>query len=252
MVVNQIEKIKTHKKDVILCINQQEYPIDTYYYECLLPYEGKVLQVSQMLEVIAFSAAIAPLKKLYKKIFNHMVSAYEVKETLKRYNVLENQITLIIQFLKNEGHLNEKDFVKHYQEIYEQKKGKKAFKTFLIQKHISSHSIDMAMDSFLENEDYAYEYAQNYLNKKVSSNAMKKQMVLSHLVAKGYSKTTIQNVLQRLVFQDEEDNLRVEFQKYKKKYPQDSYKIISKLANKGYNVKEIKKIMKEERLSYED
>lgn len=252
MQVNQIQKIKVKKNTFILTINNKDYPIDSYYYECVLPYEGKVLDVSQMLEMIAFSSAIVPLNKIYSKIFNHSLSTYEVKEKLKQQNILENHIKLILQFLKKEGHLNDNDFISYHQEIYEQKKGKNAFKNFLIQKHIAPSFIDKAMETFQENEEYAYLYAQKYLEKKVASNAMKKQLILANLIHKGYSQKTIQNVLYQLTFQNEEENLRKEIQKYIKKYSQDSYKIISKLANKGYNVKEIKRILKEERLSNED
>ena len=46
--------------------------------------------------------------------------------------------------------------------------------------------------------------------------------------------------------------LQKEIKKYLVKYPNDFYKIISKLANKGYNVKEVKKILMEEGMSNEN
>ena len=57
--INTITKITSKKKNIILHINGNTYPIDTYYYECILPYVGKVLEVSQMLELIAFSISYA-------------------------------------------------------------------------------------------------------------------------------------------------------------------------------------------------
>ena len=39
--------------------------------------------------------------------------------------------------------------------------------------------------------------------------------------------------------------LKKEIVKYVKKYPDDKYKVISKLASKGYNVNKIKKVMEE-------
>ena len=72
MKANQISKIKTLKDGFILTINENEYPIDSYFYESLLPYVGKVLEVKDMLDVIAFSAAYKPLKKLYKGDLNYV------------------------------------------------------------------------------------------------------------------------------------------------------------------------------------
>ena len=55
--INTITKISTKKNNIVLHINNNTYPIDSYYYECILPYVGKVLEVSQMLELIAFSSS---------------------------------------------------------------------------------------------------------------------------------------------------------------------------------------------------
>lgn len=252
MIANQIKKIKSNKKNYILTINNNNYTIDYYFYECLLPYEGKVLEVSQMLEVIAFSSANEHITKLYKKIFENSLSTYEVKQKLISKEVSEEHIKIIINRLKSEGHLDDKKFIEHYKEIYQQKKGKKAFKSFLINKHISSILIDKTMLEYDENEEYALEYAQRYINSKTSSNAMLKTLVKAHLINKGFSESVINNVLSKLEFNDEIINLRKEVIKYLKKYHDDEYKVISKLANKGYNVSAIKKVIQEEGNKNED
>jgi hypothetical protein len=43
MIANQISKVKLEKKNYILNINEHQYTIDPYFYECILPYQGKVL-----------------------------------------------------------------------------------------------------------------------------------------------------------------------------------------------------------------
>ena len=58
MAYNQIKKIKFEKGFYILTINTNKYPIDEFFYEDLLAYEGKVLEVSDMLNLIAFSSAL--------------------------------------------------------------------------------------------------------------------------------------------------------------------------------------------------
>ena len=84
MAYNQISKIKYEKGFYILTINGNKYTLDEFYYEDLLAYVGKVLEVSDMLTLIAFSSSCKTLKKLYKKIFNHSISTYEVKAKLRK------------------------------------------------------------------------------------------------------------------------------------------------------------------------
>ena len=45
--INTITKITSKKNNIVLHINNNTYPIDSYYYECILPYVGKVLEVSE-------------------------------------------------------------------------------------------------------------------------------------------------------------------------------------------------------------
>ena len=252
MIVNQIKKIKQNKKSFVLYINDNQYVIDSYYYECILPYVGKVFEVDEMLELIAFSNANSVIEKLYSKIFNHAISKYEVKQKLKNNNISDDNITLIINRLIKEQHLNEEDFVNHHMEIYQYKKGKEAFRRFLESKYISKRNIDKAMETFIENEEYVLEYSLKFISSKVSSNAMLKQKLFVSLLNKGFSKELINKTINKLSFEKEEDNLVKEVKKYLKKYPNDEYKVISKLASKGYNVSMIKKAIRKEGLSIED
>lgn len=245
MNANKIKKIKVLKNKYILFINGNEYPIDSYFYECLLPYNNKVLEVKDMLNVIAFSSCNEVISKLYKRIFAHELSTYEVKAKLKCKEINEEHINLVISFLKSEGHLKEEDFINHYKEIYQYKKGYKAFKRFLESKHISDYSINKAMLSYNENEEYVYEYANKFIKSKTNSNKMIKAKLIASLTNKGFSSEVINKVIDKLEFDDDIINLKKEIVKYVKKYPDDKYKVISKLASKGYNVNMIKKVMEE-------
>lgn len=250
--INTITKITSKKKNIILHINGNTYPIDTYYYECILPYVGKVLEVSQMIELIAFSISCDVLKKIYPKLFNHSISTYELKQKLKAKDISEDHINLIISFFKQEGFLKESDFINYYKELYKDKKGKAAFKRFLESKKISSYSIDIAMLDYNENQETALRYATLYLKNKVGSNRQLKLKVFAHLKNKGFSDKTINEVMDTLSFDNEENSLNIEISKYIKRYKNEYNKIISKLANKGYNVNDIKKILKKEGMSNEN
>lgn len=250
--INTITKITYKNNYYILTINGNKYPIDYYYYECILPYEKKVLEVSQMIELIAFSAACEVLKKLYNKIFNHQISTFEVKQKLLAKQIDENKINIIISFLKNEGHLKEIGFINYYKEIYQSKKGVNAFKLFLESKHISSNSINNALLEFIEDEKLAFNLVNNYIKTKVGSNKLLKQKSFIYLINKGFSTKLANKVIEQLHFDNEDESIVIECRKYIKKYPNDFKKIISKLAIKGYNVSAIKKVLKKEGMTIED
>lgn len=252
MAYNQIKKIKFEKGFYILTINTNKYPIDEFFYEDLLAYEGKVLEVSDMLNLIAFSSACKTLKKLYKKIFNHSLSTFEVKQKLKSDEISEEHIKLIIDKLKQSNYLNEDDFIAYHKEIYENKKGKQAFKRFLQSKHISNKKIELAMLEFNENKDYVYTYAESFIKNKVGSTNVLKQKLYVSLLNKGFEKSLIEEVIDKLSFDNEEKNLRIDAKKMIKKYPNDYYKVLTKLLSKGYKSQLIKEILKQEGVQYEN
>lgn len=243
---NIITKVKSNKKDYLICVNEESYLIDSYFYECFLPYEGKKLDDNQLDLLESFSKAKITISKLYNKIFANRLSVYEVKSKLQKASIAEKQINLIVDFLKKEGHLNDIEVIKYYQEIYQNTKGYKAFRSYLINKHISSFLIDKYANNYLENYDYALAYAQKYIDTKVASIAMKKNLILAKLVNKGFSKETIDQVLKALDFKDDDLSLLKELKKYSLKYPNDKYKVISKLVQKGYNINAILKTIQEE------
>ena len=252
MAYNQIKKIKFEKGFYILTINTNKYPIDEFFYEDLLAYEGKVLEVSDMLNLIAFSSAGKTLKKLYKKIFKHSLSTFEVKQKLKNDEISEEHIKLIIDKLKQSHYLNEDDFITYHKEIYENKKGKQAFKRFLQSKHISNKKIELAMLEFNENIDYVFTYAENFIKNKVGSTNVLKQKLYVSLLNKGFERSLIEEVIDKLSFDNEEKNLRIDAKKMIKKYPNDYYKVLTKLLSKGYKSQLIKEILKQEGVQYEN
>ena len=244
MAYNQISKIKYEKGFYILTINGNTYTLDEFYYEDLLAYVGKVLEVSDMLTLIAFASSCKTLKKLYKKIFNNSISTFEVKSKLRKDEVSEDHINLVIKKLKERNYLNEDDFINHYKEIYQIKKGKEAFKRFLESKYISTKKINNALLEFEENEDFVYNYANNFIKNKVGSKNILKQKLYANLINKGFEKSLINKVIDSLEFINEDKNLLIDAKKMIKKYPNDYYKVLNKLMIKGYKSNDIKKILK--------
>lgn len=246
MAYNQISKIKYEKGFYILTINGNKYQLDEFYYEDLLAYEGKVLEVKDMLTLIAFSTSSKTLKKLYKKIFNHSISTFEVKSRLKKDGISEQHINLVINKLKERNYLNDDDFINYHKEIYQVKKGKAAFKKFLESKYISSYKINNALLEFEENEEFVYNYANSFIKNKVGSKNLLKQKLYVSLLNKGFEKQLINKVIDSLEFDNEDKNLLIDAKKMIRKYPNDYYKVLNKLMVKGYNGNDIKNILKKE------
>lgn len=251
MEANKITSIKAIKGYYVLTLNCKQYPIDTFFYEDLLPYVGKVLQVKDMLDLIAFSSACKYLKNIYKSIYNHSISAYDLKLKLKNKSIDEQHIKLIINKFKEMGYLSEDDFINYYKAIYEEKKGKNAFKKFLESKYINKDKIDKALSNFNENIEIAFLVAKNFLKNKIGSNALLKQKTYACLINKGFSKETINEVISMLSFENEDDSLKIEVKKMKRKY-QDDNKIIYRLASKGYSINKIKYYLNKEDDIYEN
>lgn len=249
---NVITSIKKDKSFYILTINNQSYTIDSYYYECLLPYNNKEIDATTLKEIKAFSLAHVSLKKIYNKLFLNEISTYELKVYLTKNEIDSDSIDIIVNFLKNEGHLKEEDLINHFKEHYEINKGIKAFEAFLTNKKISRNSIEKAINEYNENYEYALSYANSLIKSKTSSNEMLKYKIKANLLNKGFSYSVIDYVLENVAFNDEQINLKKDLEKVLKKYPNDCYKVISKLAIKGYNVNEIKKVLKEEGVFDED
>lgn len=246
MDTNQIKKITNKDQDYIITVNSANYIIDNYYYSCLMPYVGKVLTNDLLKELMAFSDARMILKKYYKKIFLHSISSYELNEILKTKNILDYQIKLIFNRLKEEDLLNDEDFVNYYFDDYKQKRGKLAFKKFLLSKKIDEKLIEKTLELYDEDENLVLKYANDFLKNKTGSTLMLKQKVYTMLTNKGFMDRTIEKVFTNLCFEDEKKSLAKEIKRYLLKYPNDNYKIISKLVYKGYNVKKIKEILMEE------
>ena len=249
---NVITSIRKDKSFYILTINNQSYTIDSYYYECLLPYNNKEIDATTLKEIKAFSLAHVSLKKIYNKLFLNEISTYELKVYLTKNEIDSDSIDIIVNFLKNEGHLKEEDLINHFKEHYEINKGIKAFEALLTSKKISRNSIEKALNEYNENYEYALSYANSLIKSKTNSNEMLKYKIKANLLNKGFSYSVIDYVLENVAFNDEQINLKKDLEKVLKKYPNDCYKVISKLAIKGYNVNEIKKVLKEEGVFDED
>lgn len=249
---NKIKKITVTKSGKTLHyklkINNYEYIIDDFLYQNILPYTGKIVAIKDLLDIISFSKAHDILVKQYKRIFSHTISKYDFKGKLMEKDIPSDDIDRIVDKLISESYLNDDDFIKHYLDRYQQSKGINAFKRFLMSKHIPSNKIDNIDNIYIEDIDAAFDYAQRYVNSKVGSDRLLRQKAKIALLTKGYTDHTVALVLDKLSFGKEKENLEKDVIKYVRKYPDDYYKVLSKLVGKGYNKEDVRKALKEEGL----
>ena len=250
IIIKTITNIKKVKKNYALYVGDDIYIIDSYFYECFLPYNGKELKKNDLDLLSSFNEGCFYLNRVYRKLFTSSLSTYDFKKGLKIKNIDDDKIEIITKYLKKEGLLNDTSFVNHYLEIYQINKGKKAFKTFLIKNHIHEDLINKALDNFNEDKEMALILANNYIKNKNCSTNMLKYKVQAMLVNKGFSEKTVEYVVAYLDKKDERIALNKEINKLIAKY--DDYKIMAKLQAKGYRIDLIKELLQERRKNHEN
>ncbi|MCI5744843.1 MAG: RecX family transcriptional regulator [Erysipelotrichaceae bacterium] len=248
----QIDNVIYKKDGVELIINNKSFLIDSFYYECIMPYKNKEIDEKQMEEIATFAYLFTSLKKLYAKVFANKLSLYEFKALLKKDENTEENINIVTKRLIKEHLLDDEKYAMCVLEKFSYNKGVNYFKNYLISKHVDNSIIERLSLTYKENIDYVLSYANTYIKNKSTSNKMIKQSLFISLSNKGFSNETIDYVINKVTFKNEEDSLIKDIKKYQIKYKNEPYKVISKLLNKGYNINDIKKNMKDEVIEYED
>ena len=160
------------------------------------------------------------------------------------------EIDQIIKLWIDEECLNDQQFIQYHCKEYEKNKGKDAFKTFLNHHGIDPLLIEKTLEQFQENETWIQNYIQKQISKNQHSAKYLKYKIEQNLLQKGFSYALIEKYLNTMDADDSEQ-LKKDYLKLKLKNEKNPYKIISKLIQKGYNVDDIKKIMKDGEDAYE-
>lgn len=239
-----ISDIQFSKDCFLITVSNQNYRIDEYLYKVIFPYKNKELSEESFRLIQAFSSAFFVLKPLYKIIYLNAISPFELSKKLLSKDISKKDVNIILNQLKNDQYLDEKNFINSHQPIFEKNKGIKMFESFLNDNKISQIYIQEALNTYQENEEYVLQYIQSHIKSNHSSNKMLKYKLKNMLYQKGFSTSIIEKCLSLCEFSDDNENLKKDYQKFLLKYGENPYKIISKLINKGYNIEEVKKIVK--------
>ncbi len=189
-----------------------------------------------------------------KHISIRMRSIKEVREYLKRKDVCDELIDIIILKLQKQDYLNDFNFAKAYtnDQLILSNKGPQKIKNELMALGVSYDVIREVSEEIDEN--ILKEKLSNLIEKQIkikkgSANLVKSK-IINYFTNLGYEKSMIINELSKYNLKSDMDKLNKEYiklyNKYKSKYEGEklSYFISQKLYMKGYTSSDISKIQK--------
>lgn len=239
-----IDKITKKNNGFEIVIQNQSFLVDSFLYSVLLPYVHKKIEEEQLEIIQVFSKYQDIFQPLYIQMNRKELSIHDVKKYLQKKDLNNKEIDQILRLWIDESYLNDQQFIQSHCKEYEKDKGKDAFKAFLNRHGIHPLLIEQALEQFQENETWIQNYIQKQISKNQHSAKYLKYKIEQNLLQKGFSYALIEKHLNSLNVDDTEQ-LKKDYLKIIQKNEKKPYKIISKLIHKGYNVDDIKKIMKD-------
>ena len=260
-----------HKEGVTMKIIKMEkksngkYRIKLSNGETLTTYDDVILKYQLLYEKEITSELFNELYQetkyydIYNKVIQYiktrMRCTHEIKQYLKKYQVLPKEEEKILQELQQKGFLDDLRFAKAYvsDKFYLGHDGLHKIKSNLEKLYIPNEYIQTALDQIGEEE--VFNQLRHMIEKKKKSNhkyslyQFKEKMMLEFL-QKGYTREMIQNCLEQ-INQDDSSILQKEYEKQKKrlskKYSGSElyYHIKGKLYQKGYQTEDINKVIEE-------
>ncbi len=246
--VKQIGKSDNYKVSYQKDDNQEEINLPS---DVIVEY--RILKNKEF-EVCVFEKIIdaANISKWFNKTLNFLSfkarTIKEIKDYLKKNEVVDSHIEEITNRLINMHLLNDEEYAYNYlEEVIRKKKGLKYFKYQLANKGITNniieqvattYPIDLIIDELIpviqKQQEKLYTYPIT----------IQKQKINDKLLRDGFSSNIINQVLNRIKWtEDIKKRLISEIEKIKKQTDDES-KIIKKLLSKGYTYQDIKKHLK--------
>lgn len=246
--VKQIGKSDNYKVIYLKSENQEEInlPSDVIVEYRIL--KDKEFEMDVFEKILDF----ANMNKWFNKALNFLSfkdrTIKEIKEYLKKNEVIDSHIEDITNKLISMRLLNDEEYAcKYLEEVIRKKKGLKYFKYQLTNKGISptiidkiatTYPVELIIDELIpaiqKQQEKLYTYPV----------AIQKQKINDKLLRDGFSSTIISQVFAEIKWtEDIKKRLIFEIEKIKKQTDDES-KIIKKLLAKGYTYQDIKKNLK--------
>ena len=186
--------------------------------------------------------------KVLRMIGRRLRSEYEIRNYLKKENIVSADSEKIISNLKNIGLINDYNFARAYTN---DKMNLSLDGPYKIVKYLENHKIDSRIISEMIDsypEELIDKHIEKIILKKIKTNKkytgyVLKQKIISYLLNLGYSKSDINRHLDLLNLENGnmENEMEKIYKKYSLKYEGDELylKLKSKLYSKGFSKSEI-------------
>lgn len=249
--ISSILKKKNDDVDIIL-EDGEILHIDIDIFTDYFLYEGKIIPLNEYNE-IKDKIQIIDLKKYVLCILNKKnYSSLQIKKKLENKGVDKEKIEYLISYFKSLNYLNDEEYFKDL--LYS-----------LENKNFGYYRIKNNLDECFEQYTYLYD-EDNELNKanrllpdlikKYSSYSFNKMKdsIFNSLKYQGFKDDIILKVLNNIQNEDNDyeklkkDYIKLTFNLSKEDILMKKEKIISKLKQRGYNYKDINKLLQEEEL----
>lgn len=253
MYIKKIVKMKDNKYKIYI---DEDYIItyDNVILENDLLYK-KTIDTNLYNEILLSTNFYDIYNKTIKYILKRRRSEKEITEYLNKYNITNEEKNNLINKLKDIKLINDKEYCKAYinDKLYLSKEGINKIKEDLLIQNIPIELIEEELNNvdmkLFNNRLEKIIIKKINSNKKYSNNFLKSK-IINEMINLGYDKEKILNIINNNLNSDLyiiEKEFNKIYDKLKSKY--DSYelknKIKTKLVQKGFNLDDINKLLKE-------
>ena len=145
------------------------------------------------------------VNKCMTKALSYMTKNLKTEQQLKNYlyeKMFDSQVVeIVVNRLKQNGIVDDKNYAKLFVESYKNKKGKLAINQLLKQKGINQNIINEVLSNFASSKDVIKNMAEKYLKNKPADKKTYSKLY-NYLMGKGFTYTEIKEALNTSYDQD--------------------------------------------------
>ena len=249
---NEIRKIRIGKTKVSLVFDDETIKISPDAYTEFRLYVGKIINEEELSAIKKRDQIDKFLKDALLMVTRGHPTKKALHDKLAAKGADARQIEEITAILTKGGFIDDRQFIDDYLEYaFAKGYGQERVKGVLYEKGVPHHLIENIVFDFDKELERAAKMLPRLEDKFVRYNQLqKKRRIHEAYMRLGYHQDIILKVLAKMSrnsIGQEQDHLRVDYQKAVRKYGEDNrHKIIDYLRGKGYSYRNISQIMAEE------
>ena len=166
---------------------------------------GREVELQEVIDALNQTSIILATEKVLNLISKSMKSKNEILKYLKDKGYNIDVSNAVISKLEEYKYINDETYSKYYVASLSKKYGNKKIKFELLKKGISDNVVAAVLSENIENTDVVKELANKYLKNKIL-NYKTKTKLFSHLVSKGFEYDTINSVINKYNWSNENED----------------------------------------------